>query len=57
MAKELQVDGNTARRMSMLLRGEILFSNQSDSEPLKEEVEADEVHITASYNRIWCLRN
>ncbi len=47
MAKELQVDGNTARRMSMLLRGEILFSNQSDSEPLKEEVEADEVHITA----------
>jgi hypothetical protein len=31
LAKELQVDGNTARRMSMLLRGEILFSNQSDS--------------------------
>ena len=47
MAKELQVDVNTARRMSMLLRGEILFSNQAESDPLSEEVEADEVYITA----------
>jgi len=47
IAKELQVDGNTARRMTMLLRSEILFSNQSESDPLTEEVEADEVYITA----------
>ena len=47
IAKELQVDANTARRMTMLFRSEILFFNQSENHPLKEEVEADEVYITA----------
>lgn len=47
IAQELQVDGNTARRMVGLIRGSIFLSIGLDDTPLNDEVEIDEAYVTA----------
>lgn len=47
IAKDLSVDENTARRMTMLLRSSFLFENETNITILPENVEADEAYVTA----------
>ena len=47
IAKELQVDGETARRMVGLIRGSIFISIGEEAKQLSEEVEIDEAYATA----------
>ena len=47
IANELQVDGNTARRMVGLIRGSIFLSIRLDDSSLNDEVEIDEAYVTA----------
>ena len=47
IAKELQVDGNTARRMVGLIRGSLFISMGLNPISLKGEVEIDEAYLRA----------
>lgn len=48
IAKDLEVDGNTARRMVGLIRGSIFLSQEEEgTSPLKNEIEIDEAYVTA----------
>lgn len=50
IAKDLAVDVNTARRMTMLLRSSFLFENETTIRSLLYEIESDEAYITAGSN-------
>lgn len=47
IAKELQVDTNTATRMVLLIKGSIFMSVCTESPQLSKEVEIDEAYVTA----------
>ena len=47
IARDLQVDGNTARRMASLIRGSIYISVRTTAKCLGKEVEIDEAYVTA----------